>query len=71
MVAINSCLRGLNRTLWAIVMAAASVMLIDVPLGVGLVTNGLALTSVILLLAPRDAPWNLRYLNPSPQPAAV
>jgi len=70
MVGVNSCLRGLNRTLWAIVMAAASVNLIDVPIGPGLITNGLLLMSILLLLAPRDARWNLRYLNPSPQLAA-
>jgi hypothetical protein len=71
MVGINSCLRGLNRTLWSIVMAAASVTLIDVPIGPGLMTNGLALMSLILLFAPRDAPWNLRYLNPPSRPAAA
>jgi hypothetical protein len=71
MVGINSCLRGLNRPLWSIVMAAASVTLIDVPLGPGLVTNGLALMCVILLFAPRDAPWNLRLLNPARRPAAA
>lgn len=71
MVAVNSCLRGLNRTLWAIVMAAASVTLIDVPIGPGLVTNGLALMSAILLLAPREAAWNQRFLKPSPRPATA
>jgi hypothetical protein len=71
MVAINSCLRGLNRVLWAIVMAAASVVLIDVPIGPGLITNGLVAMCVILLFAPRDAPWNLRYLKPRLRPAAA
>jgi hypothetical protein len=63
MIAINSCLRGLNVTLWAIVMAAVSVTLIDTGLGPGLITNGLALMAVVLLFAPRNAPWNLRYLT--------
>lgn len=71
MLAINSCLRGLNRPLWAIVMAAASVTLIDVPIGPGIITNGLAVMSVVLLFAPRDAPWNLRRLQPLPRPAAA
>jgi hypothetical protein len=65
MMAINSCLRGLNITLCAIVMAAASVNLIDTGLGPGLLTNGLGLMTIVLLFAPRNAAWNLRYLNPS------
>jgi hypothetical protein len=64
MMGINSCLRGLNVTLCAIVMAAVSVTLIDTGLGPGLITNGLALMTVLLLFAPRDAPWNLRFLTP-------
>lgn len=63
MMGINSCLRGLNGTLCAIVMAGASVMLIDTGIGPGLLTNGLAAMVLILLLAPRGASWNLRYLR--------
>jgi hypothetical protein len=63
LIGINSCTRGLNRVFLAIVMAGASVTLIDTGLGPGLVTNGLALLSVLLLFAPRDAAWNLRYLH--------
>lgn len=62
MVGINTCLRGLNGTLCAIVMASVSVILIDTGLGPGLVTNGLAAMAIVLLFAPRDTPWNLRYL---------
>ena len=65
LVAINSCMRGLNLTLCAIVMAGSSVALSDTGLGPGLLTNGLALLTLILLFAPRSASWNLRYLNRS------
>lgn len=63
LVGINTCMQGLNRTLCVIVMAAASVTLIDTGVGPGLVTNGLALMAVVLALAPRYADWNLRYLK--------
>jgi hypothetical protein len=66
MVGINSCLRGLNGTLCAIVMASISVVIIDTGLGPALLTNGLALVTVVLLFAPRDASWNLRYLQRQP-----
>lgn len=69
MVGINTCLRGLNITLCAIVMSGVSVILIDTGLGPGLVTNGLALMTVALLFAPRDAPWNRRYLQRLPAAA--
>lgn len=69
MVGINTCLRGLNVTLCAIVMASVSVILIDTGLGPGLVTNGLAVMSMVLLFAPRDTPWNLRYLQQRPAAA--
>jgi hypothetical protein len=70
MMVINSCLRGLNITLCAIVMGGLSVTLMETGIGPGLLTNGLALMSVILLFAPRNAAWNRRYLNPSRSAAA-
>jgi hypothetical protein len=69
MVGINSCLRGLNVTLSAIVMGGVSVIIIDTGLGPALLTNGLALVTLVLLFAPRDAPWNLRYLQRLPAAA--
>jgi len=63
LVAINSCMRGLNLTLCAIVMAGSSVALIDTGLGPGLLTNGLALLTLVLVFAPRSASWNSRYLD--------
>ena len=63
LVAINSCMRGLNLTLCAIVMAGSSVALIDTGLGPGLLTNGLALLTLELVFAPRSASWNARYLD--------
>jgi hypothetical protein len=71
LVAINSCLRGLNVTLCAIVMAGSSVSLMDTGLGPGLLTNGLALLTLVLSFAPRSASWNLRYLHRfQPRPAS-
>ena len=70
MVGINSCLRGLNITLCTIVMAGVGVVLIDTGIGPALVTNGLALMSIVLMFAPRDAQWNLRYLQRLPKVAA-
>lgn len=63
LVAINSCTRGLNLTLCAIAMAGSSIALVDTGLGPGLLTNGLLLLTLVLLFAPRNAPWNLFYLN--------
>jgi hypothetical protein len=65
LLAVNSCLRGLNLTLYAIVMAGSTIALVDTGLGPGLLTNGLIFLTVILLFAPRHASWNLRYLLPA------
>lgn len=59
MVWVNSCMRGLNATFLAIVTAGSAVALVDVGIGPGLITNGLALLSLVLLAAPRSAAWNL------------
>jgi hypothetical protein len=65
LLAMNSCMRGLNLTLYAIVMAGSTIALVDTGLGPGLLTNGLIFLTVILLFAPRHASWNLRYLLPA------
>lgn len=65
LVAINSCMRGLSIALCAIVMAGSSIALIDTGIGPGLLTNGLALLTLLLLFAPRNASWNLRYMVPA------
>lgn len=56
---INSCMRGLNSTICAIVMAGPSIALVNTGIGPSVLTNGLALLSVLMLLIPRDAQWNL------------
>jgi hypothetical protein len=60
---INSCMRGLNLTLLAVVTAGSSIALIDTGLGPGLLTNGLLALTLVLLFAPRNASWNLLYLK--------
>jgi hypothetical protein len=37
--------------------------LIDTGLGPSLLTNGLIALTVLMLFAPRNASWNLRYLT--------
>lgn len=61
---VNSCMRGLNITLCALVTAAPGIALIDTGMGPALLTNGIGLMAAFLLLAPRDAEWNRRYLSP-------
>lgn len=63
MLTINSCMRGLNITMCAIIMAGACIALIDTGLGPSLLTNGLIALTVLMLFAPRNASWNLRYLT--------
>jgi hypothetical protein len=63
---LNSCMRNLNLTICAIVMAGPSIQLIDTGIGPSLLTNGLALLAIFLLFAPRNAAWNLRYLGGGP-----
>ena len=57
LVAVNSCARGLDVRILALLMAGSSIVLMDTGIGPGLLTNGLALLAVLLLLAPRRPPW--------------
>jgi hypothetical protein len=57
LVAVNSCARRLDVRMLALVMAGSSIVLLDVGIGPGLLTNGLALLAILLLLAPRRPPW--------------
>jgi hypothetical protein len=57
LVAVNSCTRGLGLGVLALSMAGSSIVLMDVGMGPGLLTNGLALLALLLLLAPRRPPW--------------
>jgi hypothetical protein len=63
LLAVNSCMRGLNVTLLAVLMAGSQIALIDTGLGPGLLTNGLALLAVFMLFVPRGIPWNVRRVN--------
>jgi hypothetical protein len=63
LLAVNSCMRGLNVTLLAVVTAGASIALIDTGIGPAVLSNGLAFLSVFMLFVPRGASWNLRNLN--------
>lgn len=63
LLGINSCMRGLNVTLLAIVMAGSSIGLTETGIGPGLVTNGVAFLALFMLLIPRSASWNLRRLT--------
>lgn len=63
LLAINSCMRGLNPTLLAVVTAGASIALIDTGIGPALVSNGLAFLAIFMLFVPRHASWNLRHLT--------
>ena len=71
LVGVNSCMRGLNLTMLAVVSAGAEVALIETGLGPGLLTNGVLLLSVVLLCAPRGASWNRRYLGHRPITAVL
>jgi hypothetical protein len=62
LLAINSCMRGLNVALLAVIMAGSAIALIDTGIGPGLLSNGLAILSVLMLFVPRTAAWNLRHL---------
>ncbi len=57
LVVINSCTRRMSVKMLALLMAGPSIVFMDVGLGPGLLTNGVALLCVILLLAPREPPW--------------
>lgn len=63
LLGINSCMRGLNVTLLAIVMAGSSIGLTETGIGPGLVTNGVAFLALFMLLVPRGASWNQRRLT--------
>ena len=60
LVALNSCARRLSLRILALVTAGSSIVLVDVGLGPGLLTNGIALLGLMLLLAPRRPPWTER-----------
>jgi len=60
LMAINSCTRGLSLGLLALLMAGSSIALMDVGMGPGLLTNGLALLALLLLFAPRRPPWAVK-----------
>lgn len=57
LIGINSCTRQLSLRMIALSMAGSSIALMDTGIGPGLVTNGLALLSLVLLFAPRRPPW--------------
>jgi len=57
LVAINTCARRLDTRALALVMAGPSIAMIDTGIGPSLLTNGVALLALVLLLAPRVAPW--------------
>jgi hypothetical protein len=59
LVAMNSCTRRLSLRIVALVTAGASIVLMDVGLGPGLLTNGLGLLGLVLLFAPRRPPWGV------------
>jgi hypothetical protein len=63
LLGINSCMRGINVTLLAIIMAGSSIGLTETGIGPGLVTNGVAFLALFMLFAPRGASWNLRRLT--------
>jgi hypothetical protein len=63
MLGVNSCMRGLNLTLLAVVMAGASIGLTETGIGPGLITNGVAFLALFMLFVPRGASWNLRRLT--------
>jgi hypothetical protein len=63
LLGINSCMRGLNVTVLAVLMAGSQIALIDTGLGPGLLTNGLLVLSLFMLFVPRDIPWNVRRVN--------
>jgi len=63
LLGINSCMRGLNVTLLAIVMAGSSIGLTETGIGPGLVTNGVGILALFMLLVPRGAAWNQRRLD--------
>jgi len=65
LLAMNSCMRGLNVTLLAVVTAGASIALVDTGIGPALISNGVAFLSAFMLFVPRGAAWNLRHLNGS------
>ncbi|MGO9934861.1 MAG: hypothetical protein ACLPV8_24025 [Steroidobacteraceae bacterium] len=60
LLGINTCMRGLNVTILALLMAGSSIALIDTGLGPGLLSNGLAVLALFMLLVPRGIFWNLR-----------
>ncbi len=57
LVAVNSCARGLDMRVLALLMAGSAIVLIDTGIGPGLLTNGLALLAVMVFFAPRRPPW--------------
>lgn len=58
LIFINSCMRGLNATFLAVIMAGSAIALIDTGIGPGLLSNGLVVLAILTLFVPRASSWN-------------
>jgi len=58
LVVLNTCFSGLKPFIPAVVLAVPAFNFANTPMFTALLTGGLALLSVLLFFAPRDASWN-------------